>query len=152
MFVHSFAEYAAVAVVAAALTGLGALPALVLDRRYVPPRLLRVPLLLVSGWGLAALFSALATLAAVDQKWLARILLIVGLVLLALLKPSNRAAQRRLLADLAILLILVAPMALLVAGTPATMYDEFAQWLPNTRYLVEHGHYWLWPDWVGLSK
>src|SRR5580704_4746605 len=126
MFVHSFAEYAAVAVVAAALTGLGALPALVLDRRHVPPRLLRIPLLLVSGWGLAALFSALATLAAVDQKWLARILLIVGLVLLAPLKPSNRAAQRRLLADLAILLILVAPMALLVAGTPATMYDEFA--------------------------
>ncbi|HEU0218842.1 MAG TPA: hypothetical protein VFQ90_19445 [Stellaceae bacterium] len=152
MSAHGVAEYAAVAVAAAALTGLGTLPASVLDRCSVPPRLLRVPLLLMAGWGLASLLSALATFVAGDQKWLARILLIVGLVLLAPIKPSNRAAQRHLLSDLAILLILVAPMGLLVAGTPATMYDEFAQWLPNTRYLVEHGHYWLWPDWVGLSS
>ena len=152
MSAHSVAEYTAVAIVAAALTGLGTLPAFLLDRCCMPPRLLRVPLLLMSGWGLAALLSALATFVAADQRWLARILLIVGLVLLPPLKPGDRAAQRLLLADLATLLILVAPMALLVAGTPATMYDEFAQWLPNTRYLVEHGHYWLWPDWVGLSS
>lgn len=145
-------EYAAVAVVSAALTGLGRLPAFVLDRRCLPPRLLRVPLLLVSGWGLAALLSALAALGDVDQNWLARGLLIVGLVLLAPLKPGGRAATRGLLFDLAVVLILVAPMALLVAATPATMYDEFAQWLPNSRYLVEHGHYWRWPDWVGLSS
>ncbi len=152
MSAHILAEYVAVAVVAAALTGLGSLPAFVLDRRCLPPRLLRVPLLLVAGWGLAALCSALAALGDVDQTWLARILLFLGLVLLVPLKPGDRAVQRHLLGDLAILLILVAPMALLVAGTPATMYDEFAQWLPNTRYLVEHGHYWRWPDWVGQSS
>jgi hypothetical protein len=43
-------------------------------------------------------------------------------------------------------------MALLVAGTPASAFDEFAQWLPNTRYLVEQAHYWTWPDWIGVSS
>ncbi|HWB50105.1 MAG TPA: hypothetical protein VG651_13425 [Stellaceae bacterium] len=149
---HVLAEYGSVAVVAAALTGLGTLPARYLDRRLSPPRLLRAPLLLAAGWGLAAWLSALAALGDLDQRWLARGFLVVGLLLLVPWRRGDRAGQVRLLGDLVLLLVLVAPMALLVAGTPAMMYDEFAQWLPNTRYLVEHGHYWRWPEWVGLTS
>src|SRR5215469_8409322 len=152
MSAHSLAVYAAVAVVAAGLTGLGTLPALVLDRWGSPPRFLRVPLLMISGWGIVALLSAVAAVGNLDQSWPARALLLCGLALLLPLKPGDQAAQRRLLVDLVILLLFVAPMGLLVAATPAMMYDEFAQWLPNTRFLVAHAHYWQWPAWVGLSS
>jgi hypothetical protein len=148
---HAFAEYAAVAVVFCALTGLGALPAQVIERAGRPPPLLRLPLLAISGWGFAALVSAIAALGDFDQTWLARALMVLGLALL-IPRRRDRTRQYHLLRDLALLLIFVAPMGLLVAGTPAMAFDEFAQWLPNTRYLVEHGHYWNWPDWLGLSS
>jgi hypothetical protein len=148
---HAFVEYAAVAVVFCALTGLGTLPALVIERPSRPAPLLRLSLLAMSGWGLAALVSAIAALGGFDQTWLARALIALGLVLLVP-RGRDRTAQGHLLRDLALLLIFVAPMSVLVAGTPAMAFDEFAQWLPNTRYLVEHGHYWNWPEWLGLSS
>ena len=133
------------------MTGLGTLPARVLERAYESSRLLRLPLLAMSGWGLVALLSAIGAVIGIDQSWLARALLILGLLLLV---PwgGARTAQRHLLGDLIVLLLLVAPMGVLVAGTPAAAYDEFAQWLPNTRYLVEHAHYWVWPDWLGQTS
>ena len=149
--IHALVEYVAAAAVFAALTGLGALPARLLARACEPHRLLRLPLLAIVGWGLVSLISALAALVDLDQTWLARGLLASGFVLLVPLGKS-RNVQTWQLGDLALLLVLVAPMGLLVASTPAIAYDEFAQWLPNTRYLVEHAHYWNWPDWIGLTN
>ena len=149
--IHVFAEYAAVAAVFCALTGLGTLPALAIERACHPVPLLRLPLLAISGWGLAAFVSAIAALGDFDQTWLARAFMVFGVMLLVPRAP-DRTRQLHLLRDLALLLIFVAPMGLLVAGTPAMAFDEFAQWLPNARYLVEHGHYWSWPDWLGLSS
>jgi hypothetical protein len=37
--------------------------------------------------------------------------------------------------------LIVAPLLLIAATTPPTMYDEFTQWLPNTRFLVDHGRF-----------
>ena len=149
--IHALSEYAAVSVVFCALTGLGTVPALIIQRTCRPAPLLRLPLLATSGWGLAAFVSALAALGDLDQTWLANALIALGLVLL-IPRGRDRTEQCHLLRDVALLLIFVAPMGLLVAGTPAMAFDEFAQWLPNTRYLVEHGHYWNWPEWLGLSS
>ena len=147
----TLAKYAAVALVFCALAGLGTLAAGFFDRACQPPRLLRLPLLAIAGWALASLASALAALPNIDQDWLARGLFVLGLILLVPFGRS-RAARLDLLCDLAVLLILVAPMGLLVASTPAMAFDEFAQWLPNSRYLVEHAHYWTWPDWIGVTS
>ena len=136
----------------AALAGLGTAPALLLERARPVSRLLRVSLLPVAGWGLAALLSAFAALGDLDQVWLARALMALGLLLLIPRGGGGRAEQLRLLGDLGLLLVLVAPIGSLVAATPAIAFDEFAQWLPNTRFLVEHGHYWNWPEWQGLSS
>ena len=148
----SLTIYAAVAAVFAAIVGVGTLPALFIGSQGVN-RPLRLPLFAGAGWGLAAIASAGIAVFDVDQTWPARGLLCLGLVLLIPFGDADRKRQQRnLLSDLVMLLILVAPMGLLVAATPATAFDEFAQWLPNTRYLVEHAHYWFWPDWVGASS
>lgn len=144
-------EYVAAAAVFGALSGIGTLPTRLIERRVRPPHLLDLPLLAMAGWGLVALLSAVGAVAEIGQVWLARFILALGLLLLLPFRRATRAAQTRLLIDLALLFVLVAPMGLLVAGTPALAFDEFAQWLPNTRYLVEHGHYWSWPDWIGQS-
>ena len=152
-FLRNLTVYGAVALVFAAMAGLGTLPAAVIERTQPVGRLPRLPLLAVAGWGLVATVSAILALADLDQIWLARAALVFGLLLLLPLGTAiRRQRQRRLLADLAVLLILVAPMGIFVAGKPATAFDEFAQWLPNTRYLVEHGRYWFWPDWLGASS
>jgi hypothetical protein len=135
------------------MTGIGTLPAYFIERAYRLPGLLRLPLLTLSGWGLASLASAVAAAAQLDQTGLARALVALGLVLLLPFGGrTNRGQRLQLLSDLAVLLVLVAPMGVLVAGTPAAAFDEFAQWLPNTRFVVEHAHYWVWPEWVGLSS
>lgn len=143
--------YGATALVFAALAGLGRVPGYFIERLHRPDALLRLPLLVVSGWGLAALMSAVGALLAIDQTWFARGILALGLLLLVPLS-GGRAQAGLLLRDLLFLVGLLATMGLLVAATPATGFDEFAQWLPNTRYLVEHAHYWRWPDWVGVSS
>jgi hypothetical protein len=149
---RSIMLYLAVAAVFAAMAGLGTLPARLIERVQRPNRLLRLPLLAVAGWGLAALVSAAAAVADLDQTWPARALLGLGLVLLVPFRAADRTSRLQLASDLAVLLGLAAPLGLLVAATPATGFDEFAQWLPNTRYLVEHGRYWVWPDWIGASS
>lgn len=149
---HALGEYAAVAAVLCALGGIGTLPARLLDRAVGPPRLLRAPLLTIAGLGIVALLSAVGALVRADQTWPARTVLAVGWLLLLPIRRETRGAQIGLMGDLLLLVLLAAPMALLVAGTPASAFDEFAQWLPNTRYLVEHAHYWTWPDWVGASS
>jgi hypothetical protein len=150
--IHRCIVFAAVAVAFCAMTGLGIVPARFLERAYRPSRLLRLPLLAMSGWGIAALLSAAVGVAGFNQTWLARVLLVVGLILLIPRRGPAWAASIGLLGDLGLLLLFVAPMGLLVAGSPAAAYDEFAQWLPNTRYLVEHAHYWMWPDWLGQTS
>jgi hypothetical protein len=147
-----FVMYGGGAIVFSALTGLGILPTRFLDRLYPLPRLIRPPVLAISGWGLATLVSGIAALCSFDQVWLARALLVLGLVLLVPFRPAVRPQQIALLTDLALLIVLMAPMGLLVAGTPAAGFDEFAHWLPNARYLVERGHYWVQPEWLGVSS
>ncbi len=144
-------EYAAVAVTACALTGLGSAPARLLGDAQQRVPLLRLPLMAIAGWGLAAFASAVGAAAGSGQVWLARTVLVVGLALLIPL-GRRRASQFALLGELALVLLLVAPTGILVAGTPAMAYDEFAQWLPNSRFLVEQGRYWGWPEWQGLSS
>lgn len=143
--------YGAAALVFCAMAGLGTVPALLLDRLCPLPRLSRLPVLPIAGWGLAALVSAVAAIGGLDQIWLARALLALGLVMLVPFKAAARPRQIGRLIDLAALIVLMAPMGLLVAGTPAAAYDEFAHWLPNARHLVETGHFWARPEWLGLS-
>ena len=152
-FLRNLTVYGAVALVFAAFTGLGTLPAAVIERAQPVGRQFRLPLLAVAGWGIVAIVSAILALADLDQTWPARAALGCGLLLLLPFGPAiRRQQQRRLLADLAVLLVLLAPMGVFVAGKPATAFDEFAQWLPNTRYLVDHGRSWFWPDWLGASS
>lgn len=144
--------YGAVAAVFAAMVGVGTLPALLIEQQQMN-RHLRLPLFVGVGWGLVAIVSAVVAIFDIHQNWPARGLLCIGLLLLVPFGGADRKRQQRqLLGDLVILLILVAPMGLLVAATPAVAFDEFAQWLPNTRYLVEHSRYWFWPDWLGASS
>src|SRR5258708_1527488 len=133
------------------MTGLGTLPARFIDPACQPPRFIRLALLAISGWGLVALISAAFAVADVDQTWLARGLLAIGLLLLVPWDRKRRPTQNHLLADLALLLVIVAARGLLIVDAPATAYDEFAHWLPNTRHLVEEARYWVWPASTGMS-
>jgi hypothetical protein len=49
--------------------------------------------------------------------------------------------SRRPLVWLGIGWLMVAPLLLIASTIPPTMFDEFAQWLPNTRFLVDHGQF-----------
>lgn len=152
--VHAVASLVASATVFAALTGLGRLPGRFIDRLAGDSGLLRLPVSLAMGWAIAAVVSAAGAPFGADQWLIARAIL--GLGLASLLPWGARrdglaSEDVRLLRDLAVVLVLAAPLALLASRTPAMMFDEFAHWLLATRYLVEHGTYWLFPDWIGAA-
>ena len=142
---QSLASLLASATAFAALTGLGRLPGRMIDRVAGESGLLRLPVSLATGWAIAAMVSAAAAPFGADQWLIARAILGIGLAALlpwGAWRAGAASEDIRLLRDLAVALVLATPLALLAARTPAVMFDEFAQWLPNTRYLVQHGAYW----------
>jgi hypothetical protein len=95
---------------------------------------------LVSGW---ALVSLLGEATALLGSALSPVLVITeliggfGLMLFGL----SDAARRTTIARAALATALLSPLLWFVAQTPATIFDEFGQWLPNARFLYEHGHF-----------
>ena len=95
---------------------------------------------LVSGW---AVVSVLGEAMALSGWALALALIAAGLIgILGLLGFGLRDTPRRAaLAYAGLAAVLLAPLLWFVARTPATIFDEFGQWLPNGRFLYEHGHF-----------
>jgi hypothetical protein len=48
---------------------------------------------------------------------------------------------RRTIPVFLLALLFLSPLLRFAAETPATIFDEFGQWLPNARFLYEHGHF-----------
>lgn len=134
----------AVMVVVTSLVGVGSLTCVPLSRRNGPSGLLVLPFSLIAGWGLVAVISAVLALLGLRQTILFWLLLPVGLGAIVM----NRALVGR---DLMVALALSLPLAWMTASMPATMFDEFSHWLPNTRFLIAHDRYWGAGEWVGAS-
>ena len=90
---------------------------------------------LITGWATASLVSALAAVCGVALFWPAVCLGVIGIAGYLVGMP------RLPLALLIFSWLIVAPLLLIASTIPPTMYDEFAQWLPNTRFLVDHGRF-----------
>lgn len=131
-------------VVLAALAGLGTLPSGWLSKATGQLGVLELPLCLIGGWAIAAIFSASLAPWRIPQTIPSRIL--IGCGLLALL--NKRSLRHQVLHSLALGL----PLAVMTAVMPATQFDEFSHWLPNTRFLVDHDAYWLAGEWLGTSN
>jgi hypothetical protein len=95
---------------------------------------------LVSGWALVSMLGeAMALLGSALSPVLVTTGVIggFGLILFGL----SDAARRTTIARAALAVALLSPLLWFVAQTPATIFDEFGQWLPNARFLYEHGHF-----------
>lgn len=90
---------------------------------------------LISGWAIAG--TALVLVGVVSSLPLTMVL--YGLCVVALLSGLWLYRREGRLADIAILRVAVVglPMILLVGAMLPSQWDEFSQWLPNARYLVE---------------
>jgi hypothetical protein len=90
---------------------------------------------LIFGWGLVSLTGALCALCGltvlVPAVWLCMLGIVGYLIDLPLLP----------VACLMLGCLTVAPLLLIASAIPPMMYDEFAQWLPNTRFLVDYGRF-----------
>ena len=119
--------------VAIAFVGIGRLA-----ERIVPtgaPDLVAPTAWLIAGWSLASFAAALCAAMGIQLLWPAIGLGVIGIAGYLVPQP-----QRPLL-WLGIGWLMVAPLVLIASTIPPTMFDEFAHWLPNTRFLVEHGQF-----------
>lgn len=117
---------AAVLIVAATLAGLGAGPG---GRTRLPEADL------VCGWGIVCL---VFTVAGVLTPIPFTALTVATLALAAMSLCYARLRDGRFAAPgTGRTLLLVAPLLLLLAGMTPSQWDEFSQWLPSARYLVE---------------
>ncbi|HET6198064.1 MAG TPA: hypothetical protein VFE12_20030, partial [Acetobacteraceae bacterium] len=90
---------------------------------------------LITGWAVAALAGALCAAGGIALAWPAALLGVTGMGGYCIGVPRGP------LLKLAAAWLIVAPLLLIASTIPPTMFDEFAQWLPNTRFLVEHGRF-----------
>lgn len=118
--------------VALAFLGIGSLVERATDRRAGKP-IGDSAYMLLHGWS-AAVLVALA-MAVIDARLAIPMLSVAGLGVLA----YGFGAARGALVPLLTAWLLLAPLLVIAAGSPAAMYDEFAHWLPNARFLIEHG-------------
>ena len=90
---------------------------------------------LIFGWALVSLTGALCALCGLD--------VFVPAVWLGMLGIAGYLIDlpRRPVACLMLGCLAVAPLVLIASAIPPMMYDEFAQWLPNTRFLVDYGKF-----------
>jgi hypothetical protein len=90
---------------------------------------------LITGWAIASLTAALSALSSTMLYWPAACLAVVGIA------GYFVALPRTPLIWLGLSWLLVAPLLFIASTIPPTMFDEFAHWLPNTRFLVEYGRF-----------
>ena len=118
---------AAVLVVAALLSALG---------RLVAPRQAIAEAVLIHGWAIVVLAFTLADSALrIPFTDVAVVLAIAALGAVAVLARRRASPVPPALLRITALAL---PLLLLVAAIVPTQWDELAQWLPNTRYVVEH--------------
>jgi hypothetical protein len=124
-------------IVTAGLTGLGAIAERPMAGRAPADRVAAV-FYLVSGWSLLAGLGAVVALFSVRLPPVLLIALAAGLPGLALvLWPASR--DRPGMGFFLLAILLVAPLLWFAAHIPATIFDEFVQWLPNGRTPFERG-------------
>ncbi len=91
---------------------------------------------LTAGWAAAALVAAICAALGTGVAVPLGLLGVAGLAGWAL--PGTRALPR-----IAAAWGLLLPLLGMAAATPAVMFDEFMQWLPNTALLIAHGGFTL---------
>jgi hypothetical protein len=88
--------------------------------------------LLLAGWWALAILAVFCAIAGWPIAWLRAVLAFGGLGGLTLMLWRRDLP----LLPLGLAWLALAPLVVLAAALPPTVYDEFVQWLPNTRYLV----------------
>src|SRR5947209_11552685 len=88
---------------------------------------------LVIGWAAVSLAAAVSAVGNLPLPWPAVCLCLVGLG--GYVIPGARVPLGWLL----LAWLILAPLVFIASTIPPAMIDEFTQWLPNTRFLVERG-------------
>lgn len=90
---------------------------------------------LIMGWAMASLTGALSALGGLPLFGPAVCLAVAGIAGHLVGLPRVRLAR------LMLGWLVVAPLLLIASTIPPMMFDEFAFWLPNTRFLVDFGKF-----------
>ena len=92
---------------------------------------------LVHGWAVLCSVGVIAALGGAKLRELLTVAALFGVGGLLALGTTNKSRRSALLA-LLLATILVGPLLWITSQTPATIFDEFGQWLPNARFLYEN--------------
>lgn len=90
---------------------------------------------LVGGWAAVSLVGVLCALAGFNLRWPLMVLAGLGAI------GFGRSSSLRAAWPLIFSWLLLLPLLVVASSIPPTMFDEFAQWLPNARFLIDHGQF-----------
>ena len=92
---------------------------------------------LVHGWAVLCSVGVIAALGGTKLREILTVAALFGVGGLLALGTTNKSRRSALLA-LLLATSLVGPLLWITSQTPATIFDEFGQWLPNARFLYEN--------------
>jgi hypothetical protein len=95
---------------------------------------------LIAGWAFMTLAGVIAALGNFAVPNLSLAVVIAGDCAFFIFGIGDKNF-RRTIPVFALALLLLSPLLRFAAETPATIFDEFGQWLPNARFLYEHRHF-----------
>lgn len=135
---HLFSGIGAVLLIAVAFLGLGRITTRLVGRSSEHP--VASVFDIVAGWGVTAQLVTIAGLLGVRVTPVLLAVFGAGVIcaFLGFESPQNRRLGFR---SLALAAGLCLPLLVIAATIPAVMYDEFAQWLPNARFVYDQGFF-----------
>jgi hypothetical protein len=93
---------------------------------------------LAAGWGVVTTLMIVAALLHVPMTVAAFVLTGLGLVGLCKMQRRGKSGAREW-GLIILMVVLCFPLMIIAVVTPPVMYDEFGHWLPNARFVFEHG-------------
>ena len=96
---------------------------------------------IIVGWAALSIVAVFCALFGLNLRWPLAVLGVFSVIGVALIKREE-------ILRVTLAWLLLAPLLLIATAIPPTMFDEFSQWLPNARFLVEHERF---PDVVNVN-
>lgn len=93
---------------------------------------------LIYGWAIVGAIFTVIGAAALPFTWIALLLAALGVAACAALLAREQGLGNPAPARI---LVIAAPLLLLVAAMTPSQWDDFTQWLPNARFLLEHDQF-----------
>jgi hypothetical protein len=98
---------------------------------------------LAAGWAAFAVVAASCAIVGLKLTWPTALVSVAGLIGIVGLLATTGCGR---LGPIALACLIAAPLAVIASAIPPTMVDEFLQWLPNARTLIELDGFATAPD------